>query len=83
MCAKKQVCFVPKTLFEAPFIGSKFSHLLTVRAEVAAPPPHPPYGEPDRKISVFFTSRLIILDKSVKKFITTQKYVILGLKKWK
>ena len=31
---------------------SKFSHLLTVRAEVADPPP--PYGQPDRKISAFF-----------------------------
>ena len=32
---------------------SKFSHLLTVRAEVADPPP-PPYGQPDQKISVFY-----------------------------
>ena len=29
-------------------IGPKFSHLLTVRAEGANPPP-PPYGQPDRK----------------------------------
>ena len=35
---------------------SKFSHLLTVRAEVADPPP--PYGQPDRKISTFFTPSL-------------------------
>ena len=33
--------------------GSKSSHLLTVRAEVADP--RPPYGQPDRKISAFFT----------------------------
>ena len=33
--------------------NSKFSHLLTVRAEVADPPP-PPCGQPDREISVFF-----------------------------
>ena len=32
-------------------IGPKFSHLLTVRAEGAAPPP---YGQPDRKKTVFF-----------------------------
>ena len=31
---------------------SKFSHLLTVRAELADPPA--PYGHPDRKISAFF-----------------------------
>ena len=31
--------------------GSKFSHLLTVRAKGAPPPP---YGQPDRKISFFF-----------------------------
>ena len=31
---------------------SKFSHLLTVRAEVADP--QPPYGQPDCKISTFF-----------------------------
>ena len=35
-------------------IGPKFSHLLTVRAE-GADPPHPsPYGQPDRKKTVFF-----------------------------
>ena len=34
-------------------IGSKFSHLLTVRAEGADPPAPPPYCQPDRKISVF------------------------------
>ena len=33
--------------------GSQFSHLLTVRAEVADPP-IPPYSQPDRKISAFF-----------------------------
>ena len=39
--------------------GSKFSHLLTVRAVVAdCPPPSPPYGQADRKISVFFTTSL-------------------------
>ena len=32
-------------------IGPKFSHLLTVRAEGAAPPP---YGQPDRKKTGFF-----------------------------
>ena len=32
--------------------GSKFSHLLTVRAKGAVAPP-PPYGQPDREISVF------------------------------
>ena len=42
--------------------GSKFSHLLTVRAEVADPPP--PYGQPDRKISAFFlTTSLMTADK--------------------
>ena len=42
---------------ESNFIGkkrSKFSHLLTVRAKVADPPLPPPYGQPDRKISVFY-----------------------------
>ena len=34
--------------------GSKFSHLLAGRAEVADPRPPPPYCQPDRKISVFF-----------------------------
>ena len=34
-------------------IGPKFSHLLTVRAE-GADPPLPPYGQPDRKNTVFF-----------------------------
>ena len=34
------------------------SHLLTVRAE-GADPPHPPYGQPDRKKTVFFTTALI------------------------
>ena len=37
-------------------IGPKFSHLLTVRAEGADPPP--PYGQPDRKNTVFFTTAL-------------------------
>ena len=36
-------------------IGPKFSHLLTVRAE-GADPPSPPYGQPDRKKTVFFTT---------------------------
>ena len=35
-------------------IGPKFSHLLTVRAEGADPPPPSPYGQPDRKKTVFF-----------------------------
>ena len=35
-------------------IGPKFSHLLTVRAEGADPPSPPPYGQPDRKNTVFF-----------------------------
>ena len=35
--------------------GSKFSHLLTVRAE-RADPPSPPYGQPDRKNTVFFVT---------------------------
>ena len=34
--------------------GSKFSHLLRVKAEGADPPP---YGQPDRKISIFTTNR--------------------------
>ena len=38
-------------------IGPKFSHLLTVRAE-GADPPSPPYGQPDRKKTVFFTTSL-------------------------
>ena len=33
---------------------SKFSHLLTVRAKGADPAN--PYGQPDRKISVFYAS---------------------------
>ena len=33
-------------------IGPKFSHLLTVRAKGADPPPS--YGQPDRKKTVFF-----------------------------
>ena len=32
-------------------IGPKFSHLLTVRAKGAAPPP---FGQPDRKKTIFF-----------------------------
>ena len=42
---------------------SKFSHLLPIRAEVADPPP-PPYGQPDRKISVFLG--LPVLVKQIK-----------------
>ena len=34
-------------------IGPKFSHLLMVRAK-GADPPSPPYGQPDRKKTVFF-----------------------------
>ena len=34
-------------------MGPNFAHLLTVRAEGADPPP-PPYGQPDRKKTVFF-----------------------------
>ena len=37
-------------------IGPKFSHLLTVRAKGADAPP--PYGQPDRKKTVFFTTSL-------------------------
>ena len=37
--------------------GSKFSHLLTVRAEGAALPP-PPSGQPDRKMSLFLMPSL-------------------------
>ena len=37
-------------------IGPKFSHLLTVRAE-GPDPPLPPYGQPDRKKTVFFDDR--------------------------
>ena len=54
-------------------IGPKFSHLLTVKAEGADPPP-PPYGQPDRKKTVFFMTSLrgigrewlvlFVLDKS-------------------
>ena len=41
--------------------GSKFSHLLTVRAEVADS--SPPYGQPDRKISAFFLTTSLKLFK--------------------
>ena len=34
--------------------ASKFSHLLTVRAEGADPPSPSPYGQPDCKIFVFY-----------------------------
>ena len=34
-------------------IGPKFSHLLTVRAD-EADSPLPPYGQPDRRKTVFF-----------------------------
>ena len=38
---------------------SKFSHLLSVRAEGAdPPPPSTPYGQPDRKMSFFLTTPL-------------------------
>ena len=36
-------------------IGPKFSHLLTVRAEGADPPPPHLYGQSDRKKAFFFT----------------------------
>ena len=42
-------------------IGPKFSHLLTVRAE-GADPPSPPYGQPDCKNTVFFTTSLLPCD---------------------
>ena len=49
--SKKHVFFGPNSLFQPLFSGSKFSHLLTVRAEGAELPPH---GQPDRYISVFW-----------------------------
>ena len=42
----------PKTLLQALFSGSNLSHLITVRAEGADPPPL--YGQPDRKKTVIF-----------------------------
>ena len=39
VCVQKYRFFGPKTLFSALFSGSKFSHLLTVRAEGANAPP--------------------------------------------
>ena len=53
MYAKTQAFFGPKALFQALFSGSKFSHLLTVTTEGAEPLAPAPYGQPDRKISVF------------------------------
>ena len=50
-CVKKQVIFGLKTLFQALFSGSKFSHLLTIRAD------HPPYSQPEYKI-IFFDNFL-------------------------
>ena len=41
-------------------IGPKFSHLLTVRAGGADPLP-PPYGQPDRKKTVFFLTTTLTL----------------------
>ena len=44
--------------------GSKFSHLLTVRAKGAAPPT-PLYGQPDHKIVVFLTIGLIWFEENL------------------
>ena len=46
---RKTEVFGPKTLFSALLSGSKFSHLLMVRADGDWPPP--PCGQPDHKIS--------------------------------
>ena len=43
-------------------IGPKFSHLLTVRAEGADPPP---YGQPDRKKTVFFLTTALIINMKI------------------
>ena len=51
-------------------IGPKFSHLLTVRAEGAAPPP---YGQPDRKKTGFF------FDDRPKKNMQNQSHPVLLL----
>ena len=59
-------------------IGPKFSHLLTVRAEGADPLP-PPYGQPDRKKTVFFLDDFpkpfekLILDLIICLFIATNQ----------
>ena len=45
---------------------SKFSHLLTVKAEVADPPP---YGQPDLKISAFFLRPALVLPKTFQKIV--------------
>ena len=39
--------------FQPPYNEMKCAHLLTVRLG-AVTPPTPPYGQPDRKIPVFF-----------------------------
>ena len=41
--------------------GSRFSHLLTVRADGDDPPSLPPYGQPDRKISIFLKDSTMTL----------------------
>ena len=49
-----KMCFeYPRVIFHWTN-GSKFSNLLTVRADGAGPPP--PYGQPDCKIYVFYES---------------------------
>ena len=40
--------------------GSKLLHLPTVGAKAADPPSPPPYNQPDRKISDFFTTALYV-----------------------
>ena len=50
-------------------IGPKFSHLLTVRAEGADPPP---YGQPDCKKTVFFLTTAL----SSVCFYTTKKVIV-------
>ena len=45
-------------------IGPKFSHLLTVRVE-GADPPLPPYGQPDRKKTVFLTTSQYVITKKL------------------
>ena len=47
---------VSKNQISMKTIGLKFSQLLSFRAEGDAPPPF--YGQPDHKISVFFTTPL-------------------------
>ena len=49
-------------------IGPKFSHLLTVRAEGADPPP--PYGQPDCKNTVFLLSEKYTIQYQIKGIFT-------------